>query len=570
MYLKQNLMTTSKGPLASTVVKDMLALTVLLTVVFGIMLGSRPLSIPDEGRYVEIPREMVATGDYVTPRLNGVKYFEKPVLFYWLQAFMIKTFGIQEWSLRALPALFGILGCLLVFWAGLQLWGRSTAWFCAGVLATSTLYYAHTRIIILDLAVSVFIALAYLSFLLALKEPPGWRRHLYTALFFIGCAGGTLTKGLIGVVLPGGGILLWVLLFKRWEAFKLAFTPWGILLYLALTLPWHILAAMQNPNFFDFYIIHEHFTRFLNDAHGRTQPIFFFIPIVLLGLFPWVFFAFQSIRKIYKERSQTFQEEVYLLCWIGFVFTFFSIGKSKLIPYIVPIFPAFALLIGSYIANIYEKKSLSVGYSRGVVAYCGFCGLLAIAVWVGLIVTGKIMESSLWPIAIGLTILMLGTGALVLLWRRKPRWAIGGIFVNMFFFMWTINGVWPVFERPGTKPIAMRINDLKKPGDHVVGYHRYYQDLTPYINQTIKVVEWDGELKSGMKWEDTSSWMLKEHQFWPLWEGEQRVFAVMRKESYYSLQKQGHKNLYFLMEFGRDVLITNRPLKLMQQGSETK
>ena len=100
---------------------------------------------------------MAVTSDYVTPRLNGVKYFEKPVLFYWMQAFMIKTFGINEWAMRVLPALFGLLGCLIVYWAGLQIWGRAEGLISALTLGTSTLYYAHTRIIILDLAVSVFI-----------------------------------------------------------------------------------------------------------------------------------------------------------------------------------------------------------------------------------------------------------------------------------------------------------------------------------------------------------------------------------------------------------------------------
>ena len=135
--------------------KDLLLLTCLIGMFFGFMIGARPLSTPDEGRYVEIAREMTATGDYVTPRLNGVKYFEKPPLFYWLEAGVIHLSGINEWALRFWPAFLGLLGCLMVYGAGRSLYGRQAGLLSSLVLSTSILYYAHTRIIILDMVLSV-------------------------------------------------------------------------------------------------------------------------------------------------------------------------------------------------------------------------------------------------------------------------------------------------------------------------------------------------------------------------------------------------------------------------------
>ena len=145
--------------------RDLIFLTVLGSIFFSFMLGNRPLSVPDEGRYVEISREMVATGDYLTPRLNGVKYFEKPVLFYWLEAFSIRLFGLHEFTLRLWPAVMALLGCFSVAVAGARLFGRLTGILAAAVLATSLLYYALSRAIILDLAVSILLAASLLSFL---------------------------------------------------------------------------------------------------------------------------------------------------------------------------------------------------------------------------------------------------------------------------------------------------------------------------------------------------------------------------------------------------------------------
>ena len=157
----------------------MLLLTLLLTVFFGWGLGSRALWQPDEGRYVEIPREMTVTGDYITPRLNGVKYFEKPVLFYWLQAGAIKVFGISEWAMRLWPATFALIGCLAVYVAGRKLYDRRTGLIAAVVLATAPLHYFLGRAVTLDMAVSALLAVALFAFLLGTREPPGHARRNY-------------------------------------------------------------------------------------------------------------------------------------------------------------------------------------------------------------------------------------------------------------------------------------------------------------------------------------------------------------------------------------------------------
>ena len=258
--------------------RDLIILTVLICILFTFMLENRPLSVPDEGRYVEIPREMVASGNYLTPRLNYVKYFEKPVLFYWLEAFSIKLFGLNEFTLRLWPALFALFGCLAVAVAGARLFGRMTGLLSAAVLATSLLYYGLGRAIILDMPVSILLTLALLSFLVGTHEAPGLKRRLYLWGFYAFAALAVLTKGLIGIFIPAMVIGAWILLLGEWRMLKTLYIPSGLALFLLIAAPWHIMVDRANPEFFQFYFIHEHFQRYLDQGTWPLQAVLVFHP----------------------------------------------------------------------------------------------------------------------------------------------------------------------------------------------------------------------------------------------------------------------------------------------------
>ena len=337
--------------------KDISFLTLFFALFFGLFLGSRPLSVPDEGRYTEIPREMVVSGDYLTPRLNAVKYFEKPPLMYWLTSIAIKGFGINEWALRFWPAFFALLGVLTTYVFGRRFYGRETGLASAVVLGTTILYYAHSRILILDMGFSVFMTMTLMAFMGALKARTQKIRTLLLAVFFSSTAGAVMTKGLLGLLLPGLVILAWICLYKEWKGFKLAFTPWGIALFLLLAMPWHVLVSLKNPEFFNFYIIHEQFLRFFTTIHKRVQPPWFFIPILLIGLFPWVVFLGSGVKKAILALKHKIAEgslDGFLMLWAIYMFAFFSFSHSKLIPYIVPVLPPLSLLIGREVAHIWR------------------------------------------------------------------------------------------------------------------------------------------------------------------------------------------------------------------------
>src|SRR5512147_1445409 len=335
-------MTSANTQFGRETVRDLVVLTLAIGLLFAFMLGNRPLSVPDEGRYVEIPREMVATGDYLTPRLNGVKYLEKPPLFYWLESLSIHLFGLKEFTLRLWPALFALFGCLAVYGAGKRLYGRRSGLIAAVVLATSVLYYALSRDIILDMPVSVLLTAALLSFLVGTHETPGLKRRLFLWGFYAFAGLAVMTKGLIGILIPGMIIGAWIVMLGEWRILRTIYFPSGIVLFLLITAPWHILAGRVNPEFLNFYFIHEHFQRYLTKIHGRYRPAWYFIPVLLAGLFPWTPLLAQAVTfstpSSWRERHEH-RDALFLMLWAGLVFLFFSVSDSKLIPYILPVLP---------------------------------------------------------------------------------------------------------------------------------------------------------------------------------------------------------------------------------------
>ncbi len=547
-----------------TIIKDLLILSLITSIFFGLFLGTRPLSVPDEGRYTEIPREMVITGDFVTPRLNGVKYFEKPPLMYWLTASSIKSFGINEWALRFWPAFFALMGALATYLFGRRFYSRETGIAASLVLSSSLLYYAHSRILILDMPVSVFLTVTLFSFFAAVFEKNKTLKRFLMAGFFTFSAAALLTKGLLGIALPGSIILIWALIYRKGKALKLAFNPWGILWFLALALPWHILAALRNPEFFDFYIVHEQILRFLTSVHKRVQPFWFFAPIVLLGLFPWVAFLHKAIKEIYqslKSKSPTHLVDGFLVIWIIFIFVFFSASSSKLIPYIVPIFPPLALLIGRVIAKAWQSQDFK-GYTLSFTLFQGLAVIMIIAAPIALYYEEQLNNTLITPYA-AMTVGILIIGLIcTFIFQRKHNMkaALLSLGLSGALMYIPLNKAWVHLEGRSIYPLAMMIKDLSKPEDLIISWHRYYQDLPPYIERITYVVDYLTEMSFGASVEDDSSWMLDEKAFAKII-ATGKPFYLVTRQSFLKYLYEYHptlKNLQIIAQSGKDVLLTNK------------
>jgi 4-amino-4-deoxy-L-arabinose transferase-like glycosyltransferase len=484
-------------------VTDLFFVSLGVALLLGPHLGRRALWEPDEGRYAEIPREMLATGDFVTPRLNGVKYFEKPPLFYWLEAATMRALGPAEWALRLPPALFALGGCLAVYAAGRRLFGRRAGLLAAAVLATSPLYFAIGQIVILDMAVSVELTAAFLAFLLAGREPPGRRLDLLIWIFWAAAALAVLTKGLIGIVLPGLIIGAWTLLFRRWEITRRIFQPSGVALFLLIAVPWHVLVARANPEFAWFYFVHEHFLRYTTKIHRRYEPFWFFLPILMVGLLPWTVFLPTAVRRARAAQGEEREVTDFLLLWAGLIFIFFSFSGSKLVPYILPTVPPLALLLG---------RAFAVGSE-----------------------VGESRSAFPWK----LPAVLIGASAL---------------------FLTLLGAALPRFDREmSIREIAFDLRSRLRPGDIVVTFQDYYQGLPFYLGQTITVVAWQqSELSFGAGLEDTSAWMIDETRFRQLWISGQRVYLV-GDERFEPPVASGAVSL--VARSGRNLLLVNHPLR---------
>ena len=558
-------MTSASTQLSRETVHDLAVLTIVIGILFSFMLGSRPLSVPDEGRYVEIPREMVVTGDYITPRLNGVKYFEKPVLFYWLESLSIRLFGLDEFTLRLWPALLALAGCLAVYGAGRRLYGRQAGILSATVLATSALYYALSRLIVLDMPVTVLLTIALLSFLVGTHEPAGWRRRILLWTFYAFTALAVLTKGLIGIVIPAMVIGVWILLLGEWRLLKTIELPSGLALFLLIAVPWHVLVSRANPEFLNFYFVHEHVQRFLTKIHHRYRPAWFFIPVLAGGLFPWTAFLVQavgfSLPGTWRERHEH-RDALFLILWAGTVFLFFSASSSKLIPYILPVFPPLALLIGRYLAAGWNGLDLP-GIRRGMLVLFAVM-LLAAAALVALpLLVQKTETATLANYAmLAAAILILTACAhLFFLKRRGLRQGLLALVAGSALLLTALNAAAGRVEPHSTKKMAQLLKPRLRIGDVVASYAAYFQDLPVYLERRIVVVDWAGELAFGMSVENTSDWMTTSDLFWKRWNGPETIYVFMNRDVYGWLTLLKKPNLFLVAGNDETVLLSNKEMK---------
>ena len=328
----------------------------LLLIIYGLLwfgtLNYRHLIPSDEGRYAEMAREMLVTGDWVTPRYNGYQYFEKPPLQVWATAVTFQVFGIGDWQARLWTALTGFLTILAIGFTGARIYNARVGWLAAVVLASSPMWVISGHFNSLDMGLSAFLVAALCSLLLAQTShnKSSSRNWMWLCWFFMALA--TLSKGLIGVAIPAMVFIVYSVSAGDWKIWTRLRLFSGSILFLIVTAPWFVLVSIRNPVFLEFFFIHEHLQRFTQDAHSRTGPLYYFIPLLLIGLLPWVLQLPGALIQGWNERKPSFSSTWLLVCWSVVIFAFFSVSQSKLPGYIIPIFPALALLIAKRLERL--------------------------------------------------------------------------------------------------------------------------------------------------------------------------------------------------------------------------
>jgi 4-amino-4-deoxy-L-arabinose transferase-like glycosyltransferase len=320
-------------------------------------LGGAGLFEPDEGRNAEKAREILVLNDWVTPHENFHAVLDKPIFFYSLVALAFKLFGVSEWAAR-LPSALAALGCIvLVYRFAYVRWGHWTGLWSALILVTCAEFFIMARVVILDMVLTFCVTVSLCAFYQATHVDNSTQRHAWCAAMYVALGVATLIKGLIGIVVPGLVIFFFVLLTKQWKILRRIDLLPGTLLFLAVVLPWYLQAEANNAGFLKYYIWEEHFGRFVTNEFNRGEPWYYFIFVALVGFMPWALLlpwvGKVTWKVIATERLD--HKTIYLLLWIALPFLFFSVSKSKLPHYILPIFPALALLTASALVRLYQE-----------------------------------------------------------------------------------------------------------------------------------------------------------------------------------------------------------------------
>lgn len=552
---------------------DLTLLGGILALFYAFCLGSYPLFTPDEGRYSEVAREMVATGDYITPRVNGVTFLDKPILYYWLQAIAIQLFGLNEWALRFFPALLGVFGCLMSYVCGRKLFNRRTGILSALILGATPLYFASAHYANLDLEVAVWISCTLLSFITALRNPArpqtSWllATYVFAALAF-------LTKGLIGFVFPVMIIGSWIILTWRWDLLKRTHIGAGLMLAFVIVLPWYTLAQHNNPEFLHYFFVTQQFTRYLSAAEFNSHaPFWFYAPIVLIGFFPWTLFSiqayYQSIKRVCKN-ARLHHDELFLMLWFALVFIFFSIPRSKPIGYILPVFPPLAMLTANYlVASFSNVKPYNVRITAGIFA------VISTAIAITLLAFPRYgwlnIDANAAPYLTAIATIFIVSAVISLLFIRQSFAALLSICCVSTTTALLVLVLGAQYLNTGTaKPLIMQVQSLAKPNDEIVNYFKYYYDTPLYLQKRVSIVadwnspdvvkkdNWRRELWNGMASQKTDAWLLDEKTFWKKWSGKNRLFVFLNT-NYFNQFESHTKQYYLLGRYNDIVLLSNKP-----------
>jgi 4-amino-4-deoxy-L-arabinose transferase-like glycosyltransferase len=322
-------------------------------------LDLRKLQHPDEGRYAEIAREMAVSGDWVTPRLNGIKYFEKPPLQYWVTAASYDLFETDQWTARLAPAVAGFLTILVVGFTAARLAGPTAGTYAALALAGCVWHVGMSHFVTLDALLAFLLTCALCSFLLANRVdlPPG-RARLWMLAAWAELALAMLTKGLLALAIPGATLVLYSIVTRDLGPWRRLHVLPGLALFVLIAAPWFVAVSIANPGFAEFFFIHEHVQRFLTTEHRRTGAWWYFVPLFVAGILPWLTIAPWTWRATWQASaaSNGFRWRAFCLVWAAFVFVFFSMSGSKLPSYILPMFAPLMLVLGPALAEMSVRR----------------------------------------------------------------------------------------------------------------------------------------------------------------------------------------------------------------------
>jgi 4-amino-4-deoxy-L-arabinose transferase-like glycosyltransferase len=515
------------------------------------------LAEPDETRYAEIPREMLASGDFVVPRLNGLPYFEKPPLLYWVNAAALRALGPTPWAARLPTRLAGLGTVILVVLAA---GGREGL--AAGILLLAApLGFLMTRTNLTDGLLTFFFTATLLAARAAIERRGEGRPWLGLAAWTgAATAGAFLTKGLIALALPGLILLIWCAATGRLRGLGALVASPAPLVFLALSAPWFVLVERRHPGFLQFFFIHEHFQRFATATAKRAGPIWYFVPVIVVGFLPGLPFLLAALRKAGRRRDEGF----FFLLWFAAVFIFFSLSQSKLPPYVFPALPTAAILAGRA-AGAASGRRLWIVHALLATAFAA--ALILHPVTKGFLVATRLQG----VVAPALALLVVASWAAVLFAGNATSFAIASVGVGWAAFLASAVIGWP--STPQAHSSAELADAARKEGAPtripLVGYKDYLGGVSLTLETPIPVAAYLGELEPGFERDDRvrDGLVWSRERFWNLWKSDRPVLALVRLQDLVEMM-QAAPPARVVRYAGRHALVANYPSPSLHSGPD--
>ena len=563
-------------------------------------IGSISLLDPDEGMYGAIAREMVEKGDWITPHFNGVRYLEKPPLYFWLTGITFALFGPSECAARLWSAL-PTLGTTILTWQiGRLLYGGQTGLLSAIIFVTSIGVFRYARVAATDSLLVFSLTLSLYGFVRAMLDqtPGGGRISSGSLLFYLGLALGVLSKGLIGALLPLfiAGFYLWFS-GERITARQMHL-KWGLLLFLVLTLPWHLLAAWKNPGFLQFYFVDNQFLRFLSDRAFIEDDVpvssVAFLGLTLVWFFPWSLFLWGTWRHGFPNARSvhTPEERLHLLVglWALTVIGFFFFSPSRLEHYILPALPPLSLVVGASWSEAFRAAKPLAGLKWPLVASALGCFLVGVALillsrhltseavftWLAeMNVYYRILKEQgasfpyasvspfvplVWGVGIVLLIGLPFSLLLFCLGRLRASFVVvAGVATIIAVLVFRLLLV--IEPHHSAKAVALALLSRAQAGDPIIheGSLEYSGSIPFYTGRQIYVLNGQrGDLDFGSHYPESKGLFLDDDGFARRWKSDRRVFLVTRvQEGNSVLKRLSLGKVFFLGRYGSRSLYSN-------------
>ncbi len=537
--------------------KDLLLLFILFAIIFGITSMLRPLSFPDIIRYAEIPQQMLKNHEFITPRINGVKYLAEPPFFYWLQSTALQAFGMSSWALRFWPSLMGIIGCLVMYAAGRHLHTRRTGWMSALILGTSAIYFLASQTIGPFTTVSTLFLVSMVSFLCAVHTHNKTRQRWYIWGFWFAAALNCLIIGLSSLIHALVIIVVWMALIRDWRYLKHLFKPSGIFIYLLITLPWIILAQKYNAHYLSYYfndVILSSLSHTFLQLNFTWQVLF----IAFCGFLPWAVFLMTGIWYTGQQSWQPQEKAgLFLLVWAAVLTLYFFFSPLQESLWILNLIIPLSLITGRYLSAVWLNDNIpQLRYSYELLTII-FLMIIGGCFGIGFLDFIPLSANAILFFKF-MTVIVLLCAVITLLLIRYGKFRtsfvtlviVSLICTNLFLF------ALPHFDKQNIRPLAESIQAQVNKDDVLVSYDTYYSQLPMLFNKPIVVVNWQNLPAYGKQYQNTGSWVVDSDTFWHYANQHEHTYYIFTtKQAFANMPQQQRQQLQIVREFGNNLLL---------------